>query len=83
MPNCTVCGRPLKEAQFRENERYKACPNCSKENGEQHVYYECSGEFGTTEACETSTNPNGYKSHCTTCRGKGNVYGHRILCSEF
>ena len=83
MSNCKICGRPLKESQWREERNYKSCPNCSKENGQEHVYYEYPEHFGTTDARITSANPDGAQSHCAVCRGRAKVHGDIRLCSEF
>lgn len=74
---CSHCGKPLNESQIRGN--YKSCPHCSPNNGE-HIYYEFSS-FGTSEARETSTNPDGIQSWCSSCRFGGIGSGGK-KCSE-
>lgn len=83
MSNCKICGRPLKESQWRENRNYKSCPKCSQDNGEVHVYYAFPEDFGTTEARVTLSNPEGAQSHCGICRNRANTRGEQKLCSDF
>lgn len=80
---CLHCRRPLKEAQFREDKAYKSCPNCSKANGEYHVFYANPQAFGTTQRRATSVNPEGPQSHCTDCRSGQNPHSYTaILCDS-
>lgn len=36
---------------------YKSCPKCSRDNGEQHIYYDCPKTFGITSGRENRKNP--------------------------
>ncbi len=79
--NCKHCNRPLNEAQYHND--LKSCPNCSTQNGEEHVFYKYPEAFGTTPLRATSVRPDGPQSHCTACRGgKDQSEFDEILCSE-
>lgn len=80
---CRVCGLQLNRAQYRNNEQYKSCPNCSSENGEEHVYYENPGDFGETPLRATRNHPEGPQSYCVSCRGNGECAQVAHLCNEF
>ncbi|MCH1923369.1 hypothetical protein L9G74_03360 [Shewanella sp. C32] len=67
---CKICGKPLKQAQWKNNNTLKSCPHCSLENGEQHVYYAYPDRFGETPKRATPKHPEGPQSHCTECRPK-------------
>ena len=81
---CKVCGKELNKAQIEnyQGREYKSCPKCSKENGEEHVYYRYIEDFGTTELRVTRNNPMGVQSWCTSCRGKGTSSMEGISCGE-
>ena len=79
---CTVCGKPLNQSQWDENKKFKSCPKCSTENGEEHVYYEYPENFGTTEKRVSSNYPDGPQSYCVPCRGSGKSTLKKILCSH-
>ncbi|MCD5413616.1 MAG: hypothetical protein LR001_01235 [Clostridiales bacterium] len=80
---CQACGLKLKESQratiHRKN--YKSCPNCSIENGDEHVYY-LDELFGTSEKRGTINNPDGIQSYCTPCRGEEANISPQILCGQ-
>ena len=84
MDICRCCGNKITDAQFLlvEEQVYKSCPGCSKEEKE-HIYYLCPQEFGTTEKRITMNNRMGLQSHCNRCRG-GNTGIHEggKRCSE-
>ncbi len=79
---CTVCGKPLNQSQWDENKKYKSCPKCSTENGEEHVYYRYPESFGITEKRLSLNHPDGPQSYCVPCRGRGNSTLKKILCSN-
>ncbi len=81
MPLCKKCIRPLNEAQYSTDGKYKSCPKCSKVNGKEHVFYPCD-HFGYTDHRVTSNNPDGIQSWCPPCRGRGKSIGPGILCSN-
>ncbi|HHV29571.1 MAG TPA: hypothetical protein GXX73_08250 [Clostridium sp.] len=80
--DCTHCGRPLNESQYRNNKQYKSCPNCSKKNGQEHVYYEYPSNFGTTLRRASANSPEGAQSYCVPCRSESGIASGGILCSE-
>ena len=79
---CQHCQDVLNKAQFRSNREMKSCPNCSKSNGEYHVYYPYPEAFGTTEKRVTANNPDGPQSYCTDCRGgqEPHSYAPTLCC---
>jgi len=70
---CTVCGKELNRAQYSSDEKLKSCPNCSTNNGEQHVYYSYPEEFGTTDNRSTPVHPEGPQSYCNDCRAENDA----------
>lgn len=81
---CKKCGLPLNISQYKENESYKSCPNCSKINGEEHVYFPYPDYFGTTPLRSSSSHHEGPQSHCQRCRGNGGGnYSDGRNCSDF
>ncbi len=84
MAKCDFCGNPLTEAQyllFNDNV-YKSCPDCSKQNGE-HIHYFCPDFFGTTPKRVTVNNPMGLQSHCVKCRAsKKGPHNEALPCSK-
>ncbi len=84
MSICQICGKKLEEAQYRENDRYKSCPRCSRSNGEEHIYYLYPEEFGTTPLRATKAHPDGPQSYCESCRGNSApIHIGYKKCSEF
>jgi len=83
--HCNYCGKQIKISQYKENNKWKSCPNCSKLNGIEHVYYECPDMFGTTPARITPNNSTGIQSHCKFCRSDRPVPANikKRLCSDF
>jgi phage FluMu protein Com len=80
--SCKHCGETLKEAQFNKNNTLKSCPNCSKLNGEEHVYYSNPNSFGITDERSSSKHPEGPQSHCNACRSKNVPFAKQFLCHE-
>ena len=79
--NCKHCHNPLNEAQYH-GVNLKSCPNCSVQNGQEHVFYKYPDAFGTTPLRATSVHPDGPQSHCTACRGGKDASDYKpILCS--
>jgi hypothetical protein len=67
---CRHCYRDLLDGLLFGNDRdWKACPRCSEDNGQVHVFLEYPEEFGTSDARITSENPDGAQSHCKAHRG--------------
>ena len=79
--SCNVCSRSLEEAQYSRDRHYKSCPNCSTNNGQEHVYFHCD-YFGYTDHRMTINNPDGIQSWCPPCRGRGGSSSNGILCSQ-
>jgi hypothetical protein len=78
---CKNCGKPLNETQYHDD--LKSCPNCSVNNGQEHVFYPYPEAYGTTPLRATSKHPDGPQSHCTACRGGNAADGSKsVLCSE-
>lgn len=80
--NCTHCGLPLNQSQYRRNKTKKSCPNCSVINGKEHVYYDYDAAFGTTPLRSSNTSPEGAQSYCIACRGNQPVTLTATLCSS-
>lgn len=79
--NCNHCNKPLNKAQYRPS--LKSCPNCSVNNGTEHVYYPYPDAFGITDKRETIPHPDGPQSYCTPCRsGKEQTGFDPTLCSQ-
>lgn len=79
---CKICGKSLGKSQYSSDGNYKSCPNCSQENGEEHVYYEYPQNFGTTLKRSSANRPEGPQSHCESCRFERDSYPTKILCSQ-
>ncbi|NLG14682.1 MAG: hypothetical protein GX561_10855 [Lentisphaerae bacterium] len=85
--NCGFCGNPLYEAQYLVvgDIVYKSCPKCSRDNGEQHIYYDCPKTFGITSGRENRKNPMGLQSYCAKCRSGSSRQGpheNAFPCSQ-
>jgi len=81
--DCKHCQKPLATGIFKQNRTFKSCPNCSKNNGQYHVYYPYSAAFGTTPKRSTGVNPDGPQSHCIDCRGGQSPHSFPpILCNN-
>lgn len=35
---CKHCGRPLKDSQYTHDGKWKSCPKCSVEHGEERIF---------------------------------------------
>lgn len=81
---CSVCGKPLNEAQYSKDKKYKSCPRCSVLNGKEHVYFLYPDNFGITPKRSTAKHPEGPQSYCGKHRGKSNAETPcgEILCSQ-
>lgn len=81
---CQKCNESLNKSQYRTNAggEYKSCPNCSSNNGKEHVYYKYPVCFGITDKRSSSEHPDGPQSHCTTCRFKKSWSVVGKLCTE-
>ena len=77
---CKTCSRPLEIAQYSEDGKYKSCPKCSTNNGQEHIFYP-SNEFGYTDHRVTINNPRGIQSWCPPCRGRGLLIYNGINCN--
>lgn len=80
---CRVCGEKLNESQrvVINGMNYKSCPNCSSENGSEHVYYP-DELFGFSDKRETEKNSDGIQSHCTPCRGDELNDTPKVFCRQ-
>lgn len=83
MSNCSHCGKPLNQSQYRKEKKYKSCPRCSQADGNQHIYYEYPQEFGITSLRSSPNSPEGAQSHCQVCRGGNSaIHAGNIKCSD-
>lgn len=83
MSTCNHCKKPLKESQYKNGKTLKSCPNCSQDNGNEHVYYKYPDEFGVTDLRSTASQPDGPQSYCTSCRGNNPPNSRpSTLCSQ-
>lgn len=84
MAKCIVCGKPLNESQFNDDETLKSCPRCSELDGEEHIYFPYPEYFGDTTKRSSSNHPEGPQSHCYAHRGNKNrdIPAGGIKCSE-
>jgi hypothetical protein len=85
--NCKHCGKPLKESQFIYDQSgdavFKSCPQCSANHGNEHIYYQYPGDFGTTDKRASEPHSDGPQSYCERCRAnQSGPYTGAILCSE-
>ncbi len=78
--NCVHCHNPLNSSQFRNNGTLKSCPNCSTNNGQEHVYYPYPNAFGTTPLRASDRHPEGPQSYCVACRGGQSPDFEPTLC---
>jgi phage FluMu protein Com len=78
--NCTHCNNPLNESQTHG--RLKSCPQCSSQNGHEHVFYPFPSAFGTSTKRITKNHPAGDQSYCYACRGGKDSPYSPILCSQ-
>jgi hypothetical protein len=67
---CAHCHKPLNNGQYSKDRKLKSCPQCSVEDGTQHVFYPCPDGFGRSEERVTDGNPDGDQSYCYKCRGR-------------
>lgn len=65
---CKHCDKLLKLSQYKQNDTWKSCPNCSRANGQMHVFYRYPDKFGTTAQRSSPSHPEGAQSYCTCCR---------------
>lgn len=82
---CKHCGKPLNKSQYSKNRQFKSCPKCSSKDGQEHIYYPYPGAFGTSIERESSCQPDGPQSWCTSCRPQDSVGGPYLgakRCSE-
>ncbi len=70
---CQNCHQPLSASQWSKSETWKSCPNCSQDDGAQHVFHVFPSDFGQTDARSSSPHPEGPQSYCNECRGRGAV----------
>lgn len=84
MPNCIICGRPLNESQYNDDETLKSCPRCSELDGEEHIYFPYPEYFGDTIKRSSGYHPDGPQSHCYSHRGNKNqpIPNGCIKCSQ-
>jgi hypothetical protein len=80
---CAACDRALRSSIYREDEKWKSCPNCSGRQGSEHVLRRNPDEFGTTDHRVTDGSPDGVQSHCAACRVKEVPADSGRLCSSF
>ena len=66
---CKYCNEQLNESQYKG--KYKSCPRCSTNEGEEHIFYPYPSAFGTTPKRASSNQPDGPQSYCTNCRSSG------------
>lgn len=67
---CKHCGRPLKDSQYTHDGKWKSCPKCSVEHGEEHIFYSYPSGFGESIKRATESKPDGPQSYCYPCRVK-------------
>lgn len=85
MSTCRHCGQALNISQRDDevNPKYKSCPSCSTNHGEEHIFYRHPEAFGTSERRVSPTTPDGAQSYCTRCRsGRTGPYSDAIKCSQ-
>nr|WP_302305469.1 HNH endonuclease [Ruthenibacterium lactatiformans] len=85
MEKCESCKQELKVAQYAllNGNVYKSCPQCSSDSGDNHCFYKCPDDFGTTLKRVTVANPLGLQSYCARCRSnKKGPHEGRLLCNE-
>lgn len=82
MALCKHCRKPLNQSQYSADKKYKSCPKCSVEGGEEHIYYPYPSSFGTTLLRATHNTPDGAQSYCIPCRGsETGPYSGCLRCS--
>lgn len=80
---CRHCHQPLNKSIFKRQRTLKSCPNCSANNGSEHIFYPYPDAFGTTPRRSSASNPDGPQSHCTACRGGSDQHDFAgFKCSE-
>lgn len=89
--SCSVCNQKLNSGMIRkvkDGKKYKTCPHCTAQNGNEHVYHEYPSEFTTSERRKSSNNIEGWQSWCNSCRtlpknSPSNNYKNGLTCSAF
>ena len=66
---CAACGGALRSGVvYREDKAWKSCPECSGNDGSEHVLLPYPAAFGTAAGRASEGAPDGAQSWCTACR---------------
>ena len=79
---CRHCNQPLNRSQRREEDTWKSCPECSVQDGNEHVFYPYPSAFGESDKRASNEDPAGAQSYCEACRGRGARSPKARACSE-
>jgi len=80
---CTNCSRILRRSIKSKDGRWKSCPNCSGNQGSEHVFRRMPEDFGESEARAVSGVEGGDQSWCYACRSGASTVNGARLCHEF
>lgn len=78
---CKSCDAVLRSGIYHDDEKWKACPNCSGNNKVEHVLRKFPEAFGTVE--ERAADPATIQGFCAACRIKEKPTDPGRLCSSF
>lgn len=79
---CTSCSRLLRRSIKSKDGLWKSCPNCSGNNGAEHVFRRMPEDFGESEARAAAGVEGGDQSWCYACRSGASTAGAARLCHE-
>lgn len=79
---CQHCEQPLNRSQRRDTGTWKSCPECSVQDGREHIFYPYPGALGESEKRASNEDPAGAQSYCEACRGRGARSTKARRCSQ-
>lgn len=84
MKICKHCGIELNKALYSQDHKYKSCPKCSVNDGNEHIFLPYPEYFGVTKSRKTKANPDGAQSYCVLHRGdpKSEIPLEHFKCSK-
>lgn len=83
---CKHCNQDLDKSVYRDDKKYKSCPNCSQNDGHEHIFYEYPSRFGQSVKRSSRRHPDGPQSHCIECREDDEcktLHTNHLRCSDF
>lgn len=65
---CITCAEALARARRSADEQWKSCPNCSLEDGREHIFYRYPDDFGDTQMTAGEADAGAGDGWCAACR---------------